>query len=130
MRLAKTASERSEDPYHKVGCCLLRADHTVAALGFNGAPPGVDLADEVWADRDARRVWILHAEANALRYVKPGEVVLMASTMMPCSQCVLLAASYGIKEITYTESLDPNVYDVRATLDIAKACGIKITKED
>lgn len=127
MRLATTAAERSEDPYHKVGCCLLRPDHTVAALGFNGAPPGVDID---WTDRDARRVWVIHAEANALRYVRPGEVMLMASTMMPCTQCVLLAASYGIKEITYHEELDPEVYDASETLEIAQACGITITRDE
>ena len=129
MRLASTASERSEDPYHKVGCCLLRADHTVAAMGFNGAPPGVDLPDETWADRDKRRIWILHAEANALRYVRPGEVTHMASTMMPCTQCVLLAASYGIKEITYRDELDATVYNAQASIDIAEACGISIYQE-
>jgi dCMP deaminase len=127
MRLATTAAERSEDPYHKVGCCLLRADHTIAALGFNGAPSGVDID---WSDRDARRVWVIHAEANALRYVTPGEVTLMASTMMPCTQCVLLAASYGIKVITYRDELDPAVYDTEETLKIARACGISIIHED
>lgn len=126
MRLAQTASERSEDPFRKVGACLLRADHTVASLGFNGAPPGVEID---WTDRDKRRVWVLHAEANALRYVTPSEVVLMASTMMPCVQCTLLAASYGIKKIVYQEELDPKVYDRDEILAIAAACGITVTQE-
>lgn len=124
LRLAETASSRSEDPYHKVGAALLRPDHTIAALGFNGAPAGVEID---WSDRDGRRQWMIHAEANALRYVKPGECFLLASTMMPCLQCVLLASSYGIKKIVYREELDPAVYDREATLRVAAQCGIEIS---
>lgn len=126
MKLAETASTRSEDPYRKVGTCLLRPDHSIAALGYNGAPPGVEVD---WSDRDKRRAWVIHAEANALRYVEPGEVALMASTLMPCNQCILLASSYGIKQIIYREELDPRYYDRDQILDIAFACGIEITKE-
>lgn len=126
LMCAETAATRSEDPYHKVGACLIRHDHTVAAMGYNGAPPGVEID---WTDRDERRLWVIHAEANALRYVAPGEVWLMASTMMPCRECVLLAASYGIKEIIYRDELDPAVYDKSKILEIADACGITISKE-
>jgi len=126
VRLAQTASERSEDQHYKVGACLLRADNTVASLGYNGAPSGVQID---WSDRDGRRIWVIHAEANALRYVKPGEVVLMASTMMPCVQCILLAASYGIKEIIYTRELDPEVYNHDEIKTVAAVCGIKLSLE-
>lgn len=127
MVCADAAASRSEDPFHKVGACLIRHDHTVAAMGYNGAPPGVEID---WSDRDERRLWVIHAEANALRYVKPGEVRLMASTMMPCRECVLLAASYGITEIVYRDELDPSVYDKGKVLEIAAACGIEIAKEE
>ena len=126
MKLADTAASRSEDPFHAVGCCLLRPDHTVAALGYNGPPSGVEID---WSDRDGRRPWILHAESNALRYVIPGEVELMVTTMMPCSNCVLLAASYGIKTIVYRDELDPSIYDTSLTLEIAAACGITLIRE-
>ena len=70
MELAKTASLRSEDPYVQVGCCILRPDNSIASLGYNGAPPGVDIN---WSDRDDRRKRVIHAETNALRFIKPGE---------------------------------------------------------
>lgn len=121
-----TAAERSEDPYHRVGCCLLGHDNTVVGMGFNGAPPGVEID---WSDRDTRRKYVIHAEANALRNVKPSEVKLMATTMMPCDRCVLLAAAYGIKQIVYTEELS-DAYDPTLTLEIARMCGISITREE
>ncbi len=33
-----------------------------------------------WVDRDKRRLYIVHAEQNALRYVKPDECALIAVT--------------------------------------------------
>lgn len=123
---AVTNTMRSEDPYHKVGAVLMREDHTIAAMGYNGPPPGVNID---WSNRDERRQWVLHAEANALRYITPdSKVYLMASTMMPCLECVKLAASYGVREIIYRDDLDPTVYDVGLTLEIARVCGISITK--
>lgn len=125
---AVTSAMRSEDPYHKVGAALMRRDHTIAAMGYNGAPPGVEID---WTDRDERRRWVIHAEANALRYVTPSDgVYLMATTMMPCAECVKLAASYGVTEIFYREDLDPSVYDVSLTLEIAAACGVSIVRRE
>jgi dCMP deaminase len=105
--LALSAATRSEDPYVKVGACLMRGDGTIAALGYNGAPPGVEID---WSDRDARRHRVIHAESNALRYVRPGEAVLMATTLMPCLECLKLAAAYGIKDIVYLDDV-PDHYD-------------------
>lgn len=109
MRLAQTAAIRSEDPYLKVGACVLRQDHSVAGLGYNGAPTGIELD---WSDRDQRRIYIVHAEANALRYCKPGECSILACTLIPCPSCLTLIAGYRIPNVYYLEdktSIDPSI---------------------
>lgn len=123
LLLARAASSRSEDPYHRVGCALIRDDNTVAAVGYNGPPSGVEID---WSDRDHRRVRVVHAEANALRYVKPGEVMFAATTMMPCATCVLLLRSYGVTLVVYADKLDPKVYDVSEVLSVAEEVGVGI----
>lgn len=123
--LARAAAQRSEDPYHRVGAALIRYDKTVAAVGYNGPPSGVNIN---WSQRDARRPYVVHAEANALRYVKPGEVHFMATTMMPCSTCLLAAKSYGIDLIVYADDLDPSVYPVADILRVAKDIGVILDK--
>jgi dCMP deaminase len=125
MSLAETAALRSEDPYRQVGTCLMRPDRTVAGLGYNGAPPGVEID---WTDRDARRVWVVHAEINALRYARPGDVELVATTSVPCPACMVTIASYGIKRVLFRDELDPAVYDMSKILEIAEACGITVRK--
>ena len=120
LKLAYVASERSEDPFMKVGACVLRPDNSVIGMGYNGAPPGVKIS---WINRDERRLKVVHAEVNALRYVKPGESSFLACTHIPCNECVRVLASYGIKEVIFNEVYSRDM----STLDIAKSFGIKLT---
>ena len=91
---------RSEDPYTKVGCCIIRNDKSVASLGYNGAPSGIEID---WSNRSKRRIKVLHAEVNALRYIRPGEASLLACTLLPCNSCVKMIAAYSIKTIVYKD---------------------------
>ena len=100
VSLAKAASLRSEDPYVKVGACVLRNDWSVAGVGYNGAPADIEID---WSDRDERRKRVIHAEINALRYVKPNEGHTIACTLLPCSVCVQTIAAHGIKHILYED---------------------------
>tara|TARA_Y100000310_G_C20678233_1_gene814326 strand:+ start:136 stop:546 length:411 start_codon:yes stop_codon:yes gene_type:complete len=103
LKLSEVASERSEDPFCKVGACVLRHDHSVVGLGYNGAPRGIDIN---WENRDERRKRVVHAEVNALRYATPGECSLMACNLLPCNECLRMIASYGIRKIVFSEVYD------------------------
>lgn len=100
MGLAKAASLRSEDPYVKVGAVVFRQDWSVVGVGYNGAPSGIEIN---WSDRDERRKRVVHAEVNALRYVRPNESKILACTLLPCSSCVQTIAAHGIKTILFDE---------------------------
>ena len=121
LELAFTVSKKSKDPWWKVGACLLRHDNTVAAVGYNGYPAGMV---EDWSDRDRRRVFVVHAEQNALRYVRPGECSLLAVTLLPCNDCLKMVASYGIKKIVYAEDYDRDL----SSLELAEHFGIELEK--
>lgn len=123
--LATAAAERSEDPYVQVGACVLREDHSVAAVGYNGPPPGITVD---WGNRDGRRPLMIHAEMNALRYTKPYErLSLLAATLMPCAECIKNAASYGIRRIVYaTDFTKYQAYDGDLTRGIARNFGIEL----
>jgi dCMP deaminase len=121
LKLAEVAAQKSKDPYVKVGCCLLRSDHSVASLGFNGFISGMK---EDWSNRDERRKYTIHSETNALRYVKPGECYLAAVTLLPCNDCLKSLAAYGIQKIVYK---DVYQYDP-SSLELAKDFGIELVK--
>jgi dCMP deaminase len=120
---------RSEDPHCKVGATVLSPRGIVLGVGYNGTVAGVDID---WTDRDARRPYVIHAEANALRYVTPHIAAggIMASTHFPCSACVLLAASYGIVEIAWLYPPDWGRYPADLTESIARRLGVRLHRID
>jgi dCMP deaminase len=120
--LAEAAVVRSEDPYVQVGACALRYDGSVAGVGYNGPPPGVDID---WKDRDVRRAKMVHAEPNSLVYSKPGEVWLVASTIAPCPACLTYMCRYGIKRVIYRTEYENTQQD---TFDIAREYGMDLIK--
>ena len=78
LELAQVASTMSEDPYKKVGAVAMRPDNSIAAVSYNGAPPNVEID---WSNRDERRVYVIHAETNLLRFIKPHECDRVALTL-------------------------------------------------
>jgi dCMP deaminase len=116
LGLAAVAASRSEDPFLQCGAAVLRPDGTVAALGYNGAPPKVTLD---WTNRAERRKRVIHAEQNALRYTRPDESRMIACTHLPCLECVKLIRSYNIFLVYYTHNL-PDHYNEEEILTIAE----------
>jgi dCMP deaminase len=123
LSLAEVASLRSEDPYVKVGACLLRADNSVAGLGYNGAPPGVNID---WDNRDERRKRVVHAEVNALRYARPQECYLLACTHLPCNDCLRMIASYGVKKVIFKEVYERDT----SSIELSKEFNIELKSEN
>jgi dCMP deaminase len=123
MSLAVAAAARSEDPWVKVGACVLRKDHSVAGLGYNGAPSGTDID---WSDRDKRRQYVIHAEANALRYLRPDEGSILAVTLAPCPSCLTLIASYRIPTVFYRDTSEN--YPIGTSENVASELGIVLRR--
>ena len=71
LELAQVAASMSEDPYKKVGAVAIRPDNSIAAVSYNGSPPNIEID---WSDRDERRQYVIHAEMNAMRFIKPHAV--------------------------------------------------------
>jgi deoxycytidylate deaminase len=113
---------RSEDPYVRVGACIIKKDRSIL-LGYNGAPSGVDID---WSDRDKRRARVLHAEANVLNFVKPNEVELLACTHLPCGECLKVIAQKKINKVYFGKLLDN--YDSELTFEMAKEFNIELIR--
>ena len=95
------ANKRSKDPSTKVGCAIVRPDHSLASLAYNGLPAGVK---DTWArlnQRELKYEMVAHAEANAI--VKAREPLhgytCYTWPMAPCSRCAALLIQAGIKRV-------------------------------
>ena len=104
LRIAEVASLRSEDPFKKVGACALDFNNRVIGVSYNGLAPGIEVSESFWTDRDKRRPFMIHAEANLLSLFKRGECKLLACTLLPCSCCASMISAYGIKKVVYKET--------------------------
>lgn len=116
-----SAASFSDIPWRQVGAALLRHDNSIAACGFNGFPAHMD---EKWEDRATRRKYVVHAEQNALRYVKPLECRLIATTTLPCNDCLKVISSYGIGRVLYNDTYPTD----ESTLELAADFGIELVQ--
>jgi dCMP deaminase len=104
LRIAQVASLRSEDPYKKVGACALDYDNRVIGVAYNGLAPGKIAPEGFWNNRDARRPFMIHAEANLLALIKRSECRIIACNLLPCSSCATNIVAHGIKKVVYSET--------------------------
>ena len=52
---------------------------------------------------------MIHAEANCLSLCKKGEVRLLAVTLLPCSYCATLIASYGVEKVVFRDDYEKDL---------------------
>jgi dCMP deaminase len=122
LLLAATAAQRSQDPWVQVGAIAARRDYSIVGSGYNGPPPGCEID---WSDRDLRRRFVIHAEVNALAHAKPGEVRIIASTLLPCPSCLTMIASYKVEEVIYR---DVYLRTQEESEQVAKKFGLKMLR--
>jgi dCMP deaminase len=103
MMLAYVASLRSEDPHRKVGAVALDEHRRVRGIAYNGLKPGAIVKKGFWDDRELRRRFCIHAEANLCALVKRGDVHTVAVTTQPCSACATLLVALGVTRVIYGE---------------------------
>lgn len=119
MSIAEVVAKKSKDPWRKVGVVILREDNSIASVGYNGFPQGME---EDWSSREERSKFVIHAEQNALRYTQPGEGKILISTTLPCRDCLKAIAAYKIKRVLYKDIYQ---YDSSSLLT-AKKLGIEL----
>jgi dCMP deaminase len=99
--LAKEVASWSKDPSSQVGAVIVRPDRTVASVGFNGFPRGVEDNSFLIENRDAKLLRTIHAELNAILAAKEPLVgySLFVWPFQPCSNCAAAIIQSGIKEV-------------------------------
>lgn len=122
LRIAEVAALRSEDPYQQVGACALDDNNRVIGVAYNGLAQGTNVSKDFWSDRDYRRPFMIHAEANLLSLFERNRCKLLACTLLPCSSCATLIAAHGIKKVVYKEIYKRD----SSSIDILNFYGIEV----
>jgi dCMP deaminase len=98
--LAEHVSTASKDPSTKVGAVIVRPDRTIASVGYNGFPRGVE---DTYTTREAKLLRTVHAEANAIltAHEPLHGYTLYVTPLHPCANCAALIIQAGIKHVYY-----------------------------
>ncbi len=104
LSLAKHVAQWSKDPSTKVGAVIVRPDHTVAAIGYNGFPRGI-ADDNRLENRELKYKLIVHAEVNAIANAREPLHGYTLYEWPPtpyaptCNECAKLVIQAGISRV-------------------------------
>jgi len=101
LALAAHVATWSRDPEKKVGSVIVRPDKTIATMGFNGFPRGVDDLPDRYTDRDLKLDMVVHAEMNAILHAREPlhGYTLYVWPFHPCTRCAAAIIQSGIKQV-------------------------------
>lgn len=90
----------SKDPSTRVGAVIVRPDRTIASVGYNGFPRGVD---DTYTTREDKLLRTVHAEANAILTAREPlhGYTIYVTPLHPCANCAGLIIQAGIKTVHY-----------------------------
>jgi dCMP deaminase len=99
LQLAETVAGWSKDPSLQVGAVIVRADNTVASLGFNGFPRGCSDDVSLYEDREEKYARVVHAELNAILNAHERlDGCTIYLTHPPCAACAAALIQAGVVE--------------------------------
>lgn len=106
LELAKHITSWSKDPSTKCGAVLVRPDRTIASMGYNGFPRGIDDSEDKYLDREQKYARVIHAEMNAILTCpeRPKGLTLYAYNQgwgPSCDRCAAHIIQSGITRVVY-----------------------------
>jgi len=130
LDLAAHIAGWSRDPSTKVGAVIVRNDRTIASVGYNGFPRGVEDLPERYEDRPTKYLMVVHAEINAV--LAASEILsgytLYVHPLCPCATCAAAIIQTGISRVVTVES-DKDIERWRdsfdASLTMFKEAGVQ-----
>lgn len=101
LGMAEYVSTASKDPSTKVGAVIVRPDRTVASVGYNGFPRGIEDSPERLNHRETKYKYVVHGEMNAIANCKEDMkgFTLYTWPFFTCSVCALHVIQHSIKRV-------------------------------
>ena len=100
LALAQHVAQWSKDPSTKVGAVIVRPDRTIASMGYNGFPRGMDDAPQKYEDRKYKLAHTVHAEINAIANAhEPVRGYCLFTSLPVCASCSLSVIQHGIDRV-------------------------------
>jgi dCMP deaminase len=104
LRMAAIWAENSYCRRRQVGALIVK-DKMIISDGYNGTPSGFE--NQCEDENDITKVYVLHAEANAITKIacsnNNSKGATLYVTSSPCIECAKLIIQAGIKRVVFSE---------------------------
>jgi dCMP deaminase len=98
LDIAKLIASASKDPSTQTGAVIVRPDKTVASVGYNGFPRGIDDEPARYENRELKYELIVHCEMNAVLHAREPlhGCTLYTWPFLSCTRCCVHMIQAGI----------------------------------
>lgn len=107
LMLAAHIAGWSKDPSTKVGSVIVGADKSIIACGFNGFPQDMRDDEAMYANREMKLRRVIHAEMNALQYIRGADLrdaTIYTYPFMPCDRCAMHLIQAKLRRFVYPKA--------------------------
>lgn len=109
MNIAFDVSLRSDDPDIRHGAIIVNNQNHIIGSGYNATIRGSDETKIPYGVRDKKRLWMIHAEENAILNCMSNPLVIGGAkiyiTGLPCVNCLQRLINFGITEVIYADRI-------------------------
>jgi dCMP deaminase len=134
MEQAQVVSKRSKDPSTKTGAVVVRPDHTIVSMGYNGFPKVMPDVMKWYLDRTEKYSRIVHCEVNALIFAREPliECTLYTWPFLSCDRCCVQMLQAGITRFVAPKPSHDSLLRWGAAFNRTKQycyeCGAEVTE--
>jgi dCMP deaminase len=134
LMLAFDVSSRSDDPNIRHGAVIVTHQNHIIGSGYNATIRGANESKIPYELRDKKRLWMIHAEENAILNCTVNPLTLVNGakiyvTGLPCVNCLQRVINFGITEIYHAKrigSIKENDDTEKMRKDILEMSKIKV----
>ena len=101
LEMARLVAGWSKDPSTQTGAVIVRPDNSVASVGYNGFPRGIEDTPERYEDREVKYSFIVHCEMNAVLSAHDNVIgnTLYTWPFLSCDRCAVHMIQAGITRV-------------------------------
>lgn len=137
LELAKHIAQWSKDPSTRCGCVIVRPDRTIASLGYNGFPRGIEDKEEWLNNREEKYKRVIHGEMNALlnaREPLKGYTLYTYPGPCSCERCTVHIIQAGITRVVADN--DDKIHagrwgdSIKVAKELYKEAGVELVTDE
>lgn len=123
------AKKRSKDPSTKCGAVIVRPDNTIASLGYNGFPRGIEDKPELYENREEKYRRVVHCEMNAILNAREPlkGYTLYTFPFLTCDRCCVHVIQAGIIRVVSLKTDNERWKDsFDLAMELYKEAGVEV----